>query len=213
MALNSQGRDSESYSGFSKNRRVGVIALIILAIVVIVFWILQAKSNIYSPFTFQGERPAESVQSGNGTCRGPNCLSDEELRVSDTDNDGLTDWEELNLYLTSPYLEDTDSDGLWDKIEVDQKSNPNCPQGQDCNGETISEGDMDEVLERVKIEVGLLDGQVEEEVLRDALIGDLDVLALKELLIESGLDIKIIETFSDEQLLQIYNNTLEDTEF
>jgi len=212
MVLNPQGRDPESYSGFRKNRKIGVIALVVLAIIIVIFWIWQVKSNIYHPFTFQGERPTELAQAGDGVCKGSNCLSDEELRIVDTDNDGLTDWEELNLYLTSPYLEDTDSDGLWDKVEVDSNSNPNCPEGQNCNGGIILEGDLDKVLENIKEEVVLPEGQ-EEDLLREVLGGDLNIQMLKELLIDSGLDEDIVGAFTDEQLLQIYNNTLENTEF
>jgi hypothetical protein len=37
---------------------------------------------------------------------------------ADTENDGLTDGAEVNIYGTSPLLSDTDSDGLSDGAEV-----------------------------------------------------------------------------------------------
>jgi hypothetical protein len=36
---------------------------------------------------------------------------DEALKTKDTDGDGLSDWDEIHVYKTSPYLEDTDGDG------------------------------------------------------------------------------------------------------
>lgn len=53
-------------------------------------------------------------------------------QTKDTDNDGLSDYLEINQYETSPYLEDTDGDGITDKAEIDAGEDPNCPQGQMC---------------------------------------------------------------------------------
>lgn len=50
----------------------------------------------------------------------------------DTDGDGLSDADEVNVYHTSPYLKDTDSDGISDGQEVKNGTDPNCPQGKDC---------------------------------------------------------------------------------
>ncbi len=57
---------------------------------------------------------------------------DEALKSKDTDGDGLSDYEELNRYRTSPYLADTDSDGTNDREEIAKESDPNCPEGRDC---------------------------------------------------------------------------------
>ena len=54
------------------------------------------------------------------------------LQQIDTDQDGIHDYEELNFYQTSPYLPDTDSDGISDKDEIDQGSDPLCPEGGQC---------------------------------------------------------------------------------
>jgi len=53
-------------------------------------------------------------------------------RSKDTDGDGLSDYDEINLYHTSPYLKDSDGDGIDDKTEVLRGSDPNCPEGQNC---------------------------------------------------------------------------------
>lgn len=53
-------------------------------------------------------------------------------QTKDTDGDGLSDYDELNKYSTSPYLKDSDSDGIDDKAEVTRGTDPNCPEGQNC---------------------------------------------------------------------------------
>jgi hypothetical protein len=56
----------------------------------------------------------------------------EASKTKDTDHDGLSDYDELYVYSTSPYLVDTDSDGLQDASEIAQGTDPNCPQGKVC---------------------------------------------------------------------------------
>ncbi|NQU99120.1 MAG: cupredoxin domain-containing protein [Parcubacteria group bacterium] len=46
------------------------------------------------------------------------------LKVTDTDNDGLNDYEEVMTYDTNPNLKDTDKDGFTDKQEIDRGFNP-----------------------------------------------------------------------------------------
>lgn len=59
-------------------------------------------------------------------------LAQEASKTKDTDRDGLSDYSELYVYRTSPYLADTDSDGIPDAIEIAQATDPNCPAGTNC---------------------------------------------------------------------------------
>jgi len=56
-----------------------------------------------------------------------------ELKETDTDQDGLTDYQELYQYYTSIFLPDTDSDGFTDAEEVNMGEDPVCPIGESCN--------------------------------------------------------------------------------
>lgn len=48
-------------------------------------------------------------------------------KKKDTDNDGLSDREEVRVFATDPLKSDTDGDGFPDGAEVDQGYNPNGP--------------------------------------------------------------------------------------
>ncbi|KXK00179.1 MAG: hypothetical protein UZ19_OD1000094 [Parcubacteria bacterium OLB19] len=47
-----------------------------------------------------------------------------ELIAKDTDGDGVTDFDETNLYKTDPNLPDTDGDGVIDSVEITKGFNP-----------------------------------------------------------------------------------------
>lgn len=42
----------------------------------------------------------------------------------DSDNDGINNGEEINIYSTDPYLEDTDGDGIFDGAEIASSTSP-----------------------------------------------------------------------------------------
>ena len=63
----------------------------------------------------------------------------------DTDNDGLTDWEEIKIYHTDPREADTDGDGLADSYEIVAETNPldfDTDRGGICRGQQKWRGAM-----------------------------------------------------------------------
>ncbi len=109
----------------SKNR-AGLVALSVFAVLTIGLGFMQMRNTIFSPFA-----PKSAKLSGTGS---KSLLeANAELALRDTDRDGLTDFEELNYYSTSPYLPDTDSDGVSDRDEISAGTDPNCPTGQNCS--------------------------------------------------------------------------------
>ena len=62
----------------------------------------------YDPLTKPGSEPSE-----------------EELKSMDSDDDGLSDYDEINIYKTDPNNPDTDGDGYSDGEEVNNGYNPN----------------------------------------------------------------------------------------
>ncbi|MCK4859621.1 MAG: hypothetical protein KAS87_03565, partial [Candidatus Omnitrophica bacterium] len=140
---------------------------------------------------------------------------------------GLSDWDELYFYNTSPYLEDSDSDGFTDKQEIDNDKDPNCPAGRDCYGSGIVEGDEGVVSDKnysqdnsflnslldqfgVSDKSGTIesapqfDSSISASGLESLLGGQMDAAALRQLLLEYGMDKKILDNFSDEELMESF---------
>ncbi len=125
------------------------IALGVVAMVALIFGFWQLKTSLQLP-----------VGSGNGQLNNEPPVfasaSQEiiDLQQKDSDSDGLSDYEELYVYNSSPYLVDSDSDGYTDKTEVDSGNDPNCAPETACgpliiassqNSETESAPTADEI--------------------------------------------------------------------
>jgi hypothetical protein len=111
-----------------RTQKIGFVLLSVFGICVLILGTYQFRTLIYGPFALAPiERDNDMAAIED--------LFDEELRLQriDTDGDGISDWDELYVYNTSPYLADTDSDGVSDYDEIFvYKTDPNCPTGADC---------------------------------------------------------------------------------
>lgn len=104
------------------------ILVIVVGLGSMLFGLLIFYFNLTNPFSSILAKAAKDQ-----------AIIDEQARLAlviqqtqDTDQDGLTDYLELNQYSTSPYIADTDSDGISDGDEVKRGSDPNCAEGQTC---------------------------------------------------------------------------------
>lgn len=122
--------NSQKNLNLSKEQKTGFVLLLVFAMLVVGLGLLQIRNTIYNPFAVDFTVYEEEAM-----------LNDVEGRLKslDTDHDGLMDWDELNIYTTSPYLSDTDSDGIDDKKEIEKGLDPLCPQGENCDQEVTSE--------------------------------------------------------------------------
>jgi len=120
------------WQGLVREQKISVIILFLFTIVTLLLSTVHLRSQIVAPFmvsktvlvkadaVFASQREEEKRQA--------------DLRIKDTDRDGLTDYAELYIYRTSPYLSDTDSDNIPDSVEIAQGTNPLCPEGKNCMG-------------------------------------------------------------------------------
>ncbi len=123
--------DSGSFSSSRKNKFLG-FTILLVALVGLIWGNYLLIYNVKNPFAaliaYNAKNPVTDT-------------SNYDISMSkDTDGDGLTDYEEINTYQTSPYLADTDSDELSDKEEVDRGRDPNCPGQGPCEGSSGSGG-------------------------------------------------------------------------
>jgi len=109
------------------------LILIILGFSALFLGLLNIKSTLVSSFQ-KGFNWNNVIASSEQKSASPSTALQKiiELKNKDTDHDGLSDYDEINIYHTNPYLKDTDGDGIPDGQEVKDGTNPNCPQGQNC---------------------------------------------------------------------------------
>lgn len=121
-------------NGLSREQKTGFVLLFVFGFLAVGLGFLQMRNTIYLPFV------TRASDEDSGTVE---MLFDEDMRLQqiDTDQDGLNDYEELYFFSTSPYLPDTDSDGIDDKTELDQGTDPLCPEGQQCEEEATLPND------------------------------------------------------------------------
>lgn len=143
------------------------------------------------------------------------------LQNQDTDNDGLSDYDEINIYKTSPYLEDTDSDGYSDKQEINDKENPNCPRGQDCGVSNDSElTDIDVKMKDIEDQSNFIDqfqqldnnqnssGGSGMNGAEKILSGKASINEIKQMLMQAGMSIQELNKISDAEIEKMYYETI-----
>lgn len=148
-----------------------IIFLIIMTFSALVLGYLQFKKNIESPYFssyLSQKRALEREKYLNANSATGQDLT--KLQNQDSDLDGLSDYQELYIYNTNPYLEDTDGDSIWDKQEIDAGTDPNCAQGQVCesqasttqntNTNTNASSGLSDMNSLLDLEQRLLSGEV-----------------------------------------------------
>ncbi|MFC1663255.1 hypothetical protein ACFL04_03795 [Patescibacteria group bacterium] len=123
--ISTSGGTSGNIKDPRAKRMFGV--LVVIAFFAILFGSIGIYSAIRDPFK-------STVPSNITGIDTDEIASLEVLRSDDIDNDGLSDYDELYRYNTSPYLSDSDSDGVSDAEEINADSDPNCPSDKDCSG-------------------------------------------------------------------------------
>lgn len=190
-----------------KPQRTAVIFLSALAVLIVVFWVWQFRAQINRPFIYGpgDKKAATDIATAD---------IDYILKNNDTDADGLSNYDELYVYKTSPYLEDTDSDGLSDKQEIEQGTDPNCPRGKNCNipVETATSSQQSVIQPVIQPEITLPENLgaagINEAILQNALSGQIDAATLRQLLIAAGADPETLNKISDEDLMKSYQESL-----
>ena len=106
------------------HEKIGLVVFAIIALATFILGYAQVKKSIYLPFVRKPNtyKTTEELDKER----------EDHLKNIDTDKDELTDYDELYVFHTSPFLEDSDSDGVPDGKEVADGTDPNCPKGKVC---------------------------------------------------------------------------------
>lgn len=121
----------ERWSKLSMGQKVAVTSLSICCLFLLLGGTSQLRSYVRKPFLVSRKNLARSIEIRTQVFQ--NEEKDlRELKLKDTDRDGISDYDEQYVYRTSAYLSDSDSDSLSDAEEIAQGEDPNCPRGKNC---------------------------------------------------------------------------------
>lgn len=204
-----------------KEQKIAIFVLGIFTFFMLVFVFSDMSGKIKQPIgNYSGEDNAQPGDSNQTNTAGSLGLDNEEhLKNIDTDGDGLSDWDELYIYKTSPYLEDSDSDGYSDGVEVSTGNDPNCPRGKDCgiflDDKSVEVQNNDIIGDQLNVTntapINAIDGEINanEDQLVNILNGEADAGLLRQALLDYGMDKAMLDQISDEELLSEYKNSLQ----
>ncbi len=184
-------------ASLSKEQKLGFGLLLIFAFLSVGLGMLQIRNSLYGPLALNNKVSPALKDEIN---------SIDALRLRDTDKDGLSDFEELYVYNTSPYLYDTFSYGMSDK-EVVAKGLALCPKGQDCSSPIASGGSAITTNSSTVVTTVPNPGAPPADVFK--LLSDPS--QVRQLLISNGTDPKLLNKVSDDQLMGVVNDVLKST--
>lgn len=124
----------------SVEQKVAFVLLLILGMGGLILGMLSFGANIRRPFDLQLANYQGEVVLGTDERERQEIQM---LKNRDSDQDGISDYDELYVFKTSAYLSDTDSDGFDDKTEIFAGEDPNCPRGKECGAFFVGEETAD----------------------------------------------------------------------
>ncbi len=201
--LNTENSDgqSETYYDYKKNRKKQQIAVAGLAIVgagILIMGFIQIKNIIQIPWPTSGQSGEPAIVSAVQKNAVTDLKSEDpqKLKTQDTDEDGLSDFDEVYIYETSAYLADSDSDGVSDIEEIKNSEDPTCPIGVKCFSTASGSGTS-------------ASGNTEDIVSTDLDLTNISASDLRALLLKSGkVNADQLKLVDDQTLLDMYKKMI-----
>jgi len=202
----------------SKEEKAVLFLLFVISVLGVYFGFKSFPANLSRPFEVQ-------MASYTGeTFKTLTQKEEEEIalqKTSDTDSDGLSDYDELFVYKTSPYLADSDSDGFNDQTEIFSSNNPNCPEGKDCgvaDTSVVSET-ADDSGSKTNILAGVFNlspttdsSGITFNSTKDieAFLAKMTPDEIRAMLISQGVSKDVVDKMTDEQIKTLLSKTIEE---
>jgi hypothetical protein len=209
------------------SRVLGIMLFTLIGASALVLGVMNTEHGISAPM----QADANATEQFSEAVNGGNTNADiEALKSKDTDGDGLSDYDELYVYHTSPYIKDSDSDGIPDGVEVKNGTDPNCPQGQDCGTPAPVNGPQTAASDQPTPDITNIDDlmnayqtdgsspSANDNTAPSALAPDLstdtiptattaDAAQIRQLLKDQGLSDDVLNSIDDQTLVQMYNDS------
>lgn len=203
---------------FSFEEKVALFFLVLAGLMGVFYGIRFINGHLTEPyrFVYEGETILSSFEEEE--------REEEALKERDTDGDTISDYDELYLYNTSPYLSDSDSDGFSDSTELESGNDPNCPVGEDCSQPDVLTDSTDDLIGGLGVDGDYSDAALQQLLdqfgddgtkSQDEIYDDLASLTpnqIRDLLIQSGVDEALLSQYSDAELQQLYLDVVSDAQ-
>lgn len=222
MRLSDRIANALALDTFDRRHKIGLLLLVVAMLSIVTLWFVQLRRNIVEPLY------ANNTTDENNQLLNQQNSSQADLQSKDTDGDGLNDWDELNLYKTSPYLADTDSDGFDDKKEIESGNDPTCPQGQTCTVSTsqTTTTNQDTTFNNPTLENLLNQGTGvntnitpttspatststlsadEKKALQETFGSNPDVTELRKFMLQAGMEQRVLDNLTDQEIISTFN--------
>ncbi len=116
----------EQWRNLQKEQKISVCLLGVCGVLVVGLSLYRLQANVVEPFLVDNKEMLASKMLIGQT---PADIEAQQKRT-DTDGDGLSDWDEVNVYHMNPNLRDSCGDGVLDNIRVVTGKNINCDTKQ-----------------------------------------------------------------------------------
>jgi len=209
MPTPDQKNKQPGWSTFKIEQKVAIVIFLFTSLVGLGLSVFYLKDELSSPFdiAYSGEK-FETI-----TDRERRELI--EQKEKDTDQDGINDYDELNVYRTSPYLADSDSDGFSDSQEIKSGDNPNCPVGQTCGRDEeksantpFRAADTRNPLPFEDAGLGGMKIETKDDI--EKVLGALTTESIREALLKEGIDKETLDQLTDEELREMFDTALKE---
>lgn len=203
-----------------KKQKILAVSLVVLGFFVFFFWYIDLKRDLNLSLVYSARVNNDSAnEEKSSICDGEFCnANDVQIKIQDTDEDGISDYDELNIYGTFPYISDTDSDGISDGDEIKNGTDPKCPKGEKCgiesavknsDGFSVSNNKSLEILKSFDFDsIKISDEMAGGDQMNEIMNGEASIEEIKDMLKQAGVEKGVINSLSDEVLLQGYKSVL-----
>jgi len=192
--------EQEKPEGRPENARRLFIVISILACFGLLGGVWSIKTSIEQPLAFTNNPVIINQLHTQTNDTANDALQLIALKTQDTDQDGLTDYDELYQYGSSPYIQDSDSDGISDKDEIDNGTDPNCPEGTECTPIAV--------FTPTGTNTSTTTTNSSTSTNTNPNVANLDVIQLRTTLRNAGAPQAELDVLSDEELVALYAETL-----
>lgn len=192
---------------FTREQKFGYAVVVVCGVLAVVLGGFYVSKHIKAPFIIS--------YSGTRFVTGEEAKAAEVARqkATDTDGDTVSDYDELKIYGSSPYLTDTDSDGLADDVEIASNGDPTCATGAACEDDvneiddtsSIEDGRIADIRDESAANAAVASSQLAQ---LKAMLGSLSAADVRTMLVNAGADQARIDAMTDDEVLVLYTDVI-----